>query len=308
MNNSELSIMTSSENVFTASQTHVSRSSRNHVPSERPQNNALFHNECFGNRVTEVERLEPGADNDVRSTRTVKPWPWSKTKQPDLGLWLLLYGSADRHDQWEQLRRVPEGNIRSRNCALQYSSSLVKRGCDVIGTVFLLVMLFPLFVLIAVLIKMDSPGPIFFRHYRVGKDGNPFVLWKFRSMRTDVREYEASPRSGVDDRLTRIGRLIRRLSIDELPQLINVLRGEMSLVGPRPEMPFIVARYHPIECERLIARPGITGLWQISPARAFPIHENLHYDLHYIRNQNFFLDCAIVLRTIAAVIHGVGAI
>jgi lipopolysaccharide/colanic/teichoic acid biosynthesis glycosyltransferase len=127
-------------------------------------------------------------------------------------------------------------------------------------------------------------------------------------MRTDVREYEASPRSGVDDRLTRIGRLIRRLSIDELPQLINVLRGEMSLVGPRPEMPFMVARYHPIECERLIARPGITGLWQISPARAFPIHENLHYDLHYIRNQNFFLDCAIVLRTIAAVIHGVGAI
>jgi lipopolysaccharide/colanic/teichoic acid biosynthesis glycosyltransferase len=98
------------------------------------------------------------------------------------------------------------------------------------------------------------------------------------------------------------------MSLDEIPQLINVLRGEMSLVGPRPEMPFIVDRYHPMECERLAARPGITGLWQISPARAFPIHENLHYDLHYIRNQNFFLDCAIVLRTIAAVIHGVGAI
>jgi lipopolysaccharide/colanic/teichoic acid biosynthesis glycosyltransferase len=127
-------------------------------------------------------------------------------------------------------------------------------------------------------------------------------------MRTDVPEYEASPRSVVDDRLTRIGRLIRRLSVDELPQLINVLKGEMSLVGPRPEMPFIVAHYHSVERERLITRPGITGLWQISPARAFPIHENLQYDLHYIQNQNFLLDCAIVLRTIAAAIHGVGAI
>jgi lipopolysaccharide/colanic/teichoic acid biosynthesis glycosyltransferase len=169
-------------------------------------------------------------------------------------------------------------------------------------------MLFPLFVLVAILIKMDSPGPVFFRHRRVGKDGDHFVLWKFRSMRTDVPEYEPSPRSVADDRLTRIGRLIRRMSVDEMPQLINVLKGEMSLVGPRPEMPFIVARYHPVECKRLIARPGITGLWQISPARAFPIHENIQYDLHYIRNQNFFLDCTIILRTIAAVIHGVGAV
>jgi lipopolysaccharide/colanic/teichoic acid biosynthesis glycosyltransferase len=98
------------------------------------------------------------------------------------------------------------------------------------------------------------------------------------------------------------------MSIDEIPQLINVLKGEMSLVGPRPEMPFIVARYHALANERLAVRPGITGLWQISPARAFPIHENFQYDLHYIRNQNFVLDCAILARTIAAVIHGVGAV
>jgi lipopolysaccharide/colanic/teichoic acid biosynthesis glycosyltransferase len=171
-----------------------------------------------------------------------------------------------------------------------------------------LAILFPLFIVIAAAITVDSPGPIFFRHDRVGKYGKAFVLWKFRSMRTDVPKYEASPRSVVDGRLTRIGRLIRRLSIDELPQLINVLRGEMSLVGPRPEMPFIVAQYHPVECERLNAKPGITGLWQISPARAFPIHENLQYDLHYIRNQNLFLDCAIIVRTITAVIRGVGAV
>jgi lipopolysaccharide/colanic/teichoic acid biosynthesis glycosyltransferase len=98
------------------------------------------------------------------------------------------------------------------------------------------------------------------------------------------------------------------MSIDEIPQLINVLKGEMSLVGPRPEMPFIVDMYHSAEGERFAARPGITGLWQISPARAFPIHENLQYDLHYIRNQNLFLDCAIILRTITAVIHGIGAV
>ncbi len=172
----------------------------------------------------------------------------------------------------------------------------------------LLIMLAPLFLIIAILIKLDSPGPIFFQHSRVGQDGAHFVLWKFRSMRTDASEYETSPRSAIDVRLTGIGKLIRRLSIDELPQLINVLKGEMSLVGPRPEMPFIVARHHPVGCVRSTVKPGITGLWQISPARAFPIHENLQYDLHYIDNCNFFLDCAIILRTIAAVIYGVGAV
>jgi lipopolysaccharide/colanic/teichoic acid biosynthesis glycosyltransferase len=308
MNNSELSIMTSSEDVFTASQTYVPQLSRNNVPNESTQNSTPFNDGCCENRVTKAERREAIADHDVRSTRAVEGWPLSETKQPDLGLWLLLYGSAVRHDQWEQLRRLTQRDVRTCNCGLKDSSSLAKRGCDVIGSAFLLVMLFPLFVLIAILIKMDSPGPVFFRHNRVGKDGNEFVLWKFRSMRTEVAAYETSPRSVVDDRLTRVGRLIRRLSLDEMPQLLNVIKGEMSLVGPRPEMPFIVARYHPTECERLFVRPGITGLWQISPARAFPIHENLQYDLHYVRNHNFFLDCAIALRTIVAVIHGVGAV
>jgi lipopolysaccharide/colanic/teichoic acid biosynthesis glycosyltransferase len=139
-------------------------------------------------------------------------------------------------------------------------------------------------------------------------NGDHFILWKFRSMRTDVSEYEVSPRSAVDARLTRIGKIIRRLSVDEIPQLINVLKGEMSLVGPRPEMQFIVDHYQPAACERLFVRPGLTGLWQISPARAFPIHENLQYDLHYIRNQNFLLDCTIIVRTLTAVIRGIGAV
>jgi lipopolysaccharide/colanic/teichoic acid biosynthesis glycosyltransferase len=127
-------------------------------------------------------------------------------------------------------------------------------------------------------------------------------------MKVGVSQYETSPQSAQDARLTRIGRFIRRLSLDEIPQLINVFKGEMSLVGPRPEMPFIVARYGQVAWERLLVRPGITGLWQISPARAYPIHENLQYDFYYIRYQNFILDCVIILRTIGAVLRGVGAI
>jgi lipopolysaccharide/colanic/teichoic acid biosynthesis glycosyltransferase len=244
---------------------------------------------------------------DARGTQAMEPQPRLEAERPDLGFW-LLYGSAIRHDQWERLLSTPQGAANTRGWNVKYSRDLVKRFCDVAVSVFLLIALLPLFLLIAILIKLDSSGPVFFLHYRIGKDGRPFVLWKFRSMRAEVPKYEASPRSAVDSRLTRIGRWIRRMSVDEMPQLINVLKGEMSIVGPRPEMPFIVARYHPVACERLAVRPGITGLWQISPARAFPIHENLQYDLHYIRNQNLSLDCAIIVRTIAAVIHGVGAV
>jgi lipopolysaccharide/colanic/teichoic acid biosynthesis glycosyltransferase len=222
----------------------------------------------------------------------------------DSGLW-LLYGFFTRHDSWTQLGSLPRGTAR-RLSAEKYS--LTKRGCDIVGSIFLLIALFPLCLVVAVLIKLDSAGAVFFRHHRIGQSGKRFVLWKFRSMRTDTPKYRISPQRAVDERLTRVGRLIRRLSIDELPQLINVLRGEMSLVGPRPEMPFIVDRYGPFELERLAVKPGITGLWQISPARAFPIHENLQYDLHYIHNQNLLLDCAILLRTVAAVLRGIGAV
>jgi lipopolysaccharide/colanic/teichoic acid biosynthesis glycosyltransferase len=294
MNKYEFSIATLSKNAFTATQAHSSTFSQNAVLRR-------------DNPVVEMDRLEDVAESNESTAREAESWPRSEGTR-DLGLWLLLYGSADRHERWERFRAISNADVGDRQQRLRYSSSLVKRGSDVIGSLFLLVLLFPVFLLIAALIKVDSSGPVFFRHYRIGKDGNPFVLWKFRSMRTAVAAYEASPRSVVDSRLTRVGRIIRRLSFDELPQLINVLKGEMSLVGPRPEMPFIVARFHPSECERVKTRPGITGLWQISPARAFPIHENLQYDLHYVRNQNFFLDCAILFRTIAAVIRGIGAV
>jgi len=307
MNNSELSTMTPSESAFIAPQTFSYLSYWDKSPNGCSQGEMLSGDGGRENREVDVNFAEATIDYGVRSLDTTEIRSSPEVMQADLGLWLFC-GSANRHDQWERLRRIPGGNVMARYFGLQYSSSLLKRVCDVIGSLTLLVMLFPLFVVVAILIKMDSPGPVFFRHRRIGKNGNDFMLWKFRSMKADVPEYEASPQSGTDDRLTRIGRFIRRLSIDEMPQLFNVLKGEMSLVGPRPEMPFLVARYHPAHCERLVARPGITGLWQISPARAFPIHENLQYDLHYIHNQNILLDCVILLRTITAVIYGVGAV
>jgi lipopolysaccharide/colanic/teichoic acid biosynthesis glycosyltransferase len=307
MNNSELSITASSEGEFVAQQTYTSQQYWDNSPIERFQSNAPFHDEYSSGGSIDVEHVKGTAGTNVQDMETMAPPPSSEIMQPDLGLW-LLHRAASRHDQWKQLREAPRSFVSARHCGLQYSSSWLKRTCDIIGSLFFLIMLSPFFVLVAVLIKLDSPGPVLFRHRRVGMNGNHFVLWKFRSMRIDVPEYEVSPQSAVDDRLTRIGKLIRRLSVDEIPQLINVLKGEMSLVGPRPEMPFIVDRYRPADCERLFVRPGMTGLWQISPARAFPIHENLQYDLHYIRNQNLLLDCTIILRTVTAVIRGIGAV
>jgi lipopolysaccharide/colanic/teichoic acid biosynthesis glycosyltransferase len=116
-------------------------------------------------------------------------------------------------------------------------------------------------------------------------------------MRVDVPKFGLHPTAADDPRVTRIGRWLRRTSLDELPQLINILKGDMSLVGPRPEMPFIVERYNARHRQRLQVTPGLTGLWQLSADRSFLIHENIQYDLYYIRHRNFFMDLAILLHT-----------
>ncbi len=214
----------------------------------------------------------------------------------------------DGHDSefhYEQLGSITIA--RYETPARISNTPALKRTIDIASSAILLILLSPVFVLTAILIKLGSKGPVFFRHVRIGKEGKRFLLWKFRSMRADAFPYARSPGCDSDSRLTRVGRVMRRLSIDELPQLINVLRGDMSLVGPRPEMPFLVEQYGPMERRRLRVKPGITGLWQISPARAEPIHENMEFDLFYIQHQNIFLDCAILLRTITAVIRGIGA-
>ena len=179
-----------------------------------------------------------------------------------------------------------------------------KRVLDLSLSSIALVALSPMFVLIATLIKLESAGPVFFIQDRVGLNGRIFRIFKFRSMYAGSAQYEPSPTSSLDPRLTSVGRLLRRLSLDELPQLVNVIRGEMSLVGPRPEMPFIVQAYESNERTRLSVMPGITGLWQLSGDRAFPIHENLEYDLYYVRNRGWFMDIAILIHTVLFAMRG----
>jgi len=181
----------------------------------------------------------------------------------------------------------------------------LKRPFDMIAAIVLLVLLAPVLLLLALLIRADSPGPVFFMQKRVGKDGQLFNLYKFRSMRVDAPKYAVSPTESHDPRITRVGRFLRRTSLDELAQLINVLKGDMSLVGPRPEMPFIVEKYSAAQRQRLRVTPGITGLWQLSADRAFHIHENMQYDLYYIRHRSIFMDIAILLHTAVFAMHGV---
>ena len=182
---------------------------------------------------------------------------------------------------------------------------LLKRVCDVAGAFIFLLLGLPLFAVLAVLIKLDSPGPILFKQKRIGLGGRPFRMFKFRTMRPSATPYDYSPSAPDDPRITRIGRFLRRTSLDELPQLVNVLQGRMSLVGPRPEMPFIVRRYSERHRQRLKVKPGLTGLWQLSGDRAFLIHENVEYDLYYIQHRNFFMDVAILLHTTIFAMRGV---
>ncbi|MCC5876665.1 MAG: sugar transferase [Candidatus Sumerlaeia bacterium] len=156
-------------------------------------------------------------------------------------------------------------------------------------------------------IMKDSPGPIFFRQERVGKNGTTFEIVKYRTMRTEADPYGFAPTQDDDPRVTPFGRWLRRTSLDEMPQLLNVLKGEMSMVGPRPEMPFIVEKYEPWQRRRLDVKPGVTGLWQVIGRKNLPLHLNMQYDFYYIKNQSFLLDVEIILRTIPAVLHGKGA-
>ncbi len=177
-----------------------------------------------------------------------------------------------------------------------------------LGVASLAILIFlPFFLFFPFLIKMTSKGPAFFRQTRIGKNGRSFEMLKFRTMHVDAPKYSVSPRTSDDPRLTRVGRFLRRTSVDELPQLINVLRGEMSIVGPRPEMPFIVEHYDSLVRQRLNVKPGMTGLWQISHAREEDIHENVDFDLYYVENASITMDLVIVILTVFSVIRGVGA-
>jgi lipopolysaccharide/colanic/teichoic acid biosynthesis glycosyltransferase len=176
--------------------------------------------------------------------------------------------------------------------------SCCKRMLDLVVSSLLLVLLAPLYLAIAFLVRLNSNGSALFIQERVGIGGTLFKMYKFRSMSCDAEKYEYSPATPQDPRITSVGRWLRRTGLDELPQLLNVFLGDMSLVGPRPEMPFIVRDYDDIQRSRLHVIPGITGLWQLSPDRAYPIHENLHHDLTYVRARSLSLDVAILIHTL----------
>ncbi len=195
----------------------------------------------------------------------------------------------------------------------------LKRAVDLLGGLVLLVIAAPIWLAIALGIKLEDGGPILFHQVRVGKDGRLFVMYKFRSMVLNAEALKADlmaqneMRDGIlfkiknDPRITRVGRVIRKLSLDELPQLLNVLQGEMSLVGPRPPLPSEVALYDPADRRRLMATPGITCLWQVMGRNAIDFPGQVRLDVQYIERQTLGMDLVILLRTIPAVISGKGA-
>jgi exopolysaccharide biosynthesis polyprenyl glycosylphosphotransferase len=209
---------------------------------------------------------------------------------------------------------------------LSSSARIVKRGSDLLIASLALSILAPIWLLIALLIKLDSRGPVFYKQERVGMDGRVFLFYKFRTMRAGTddaqhREFQkryigGQPDSNqgdegrpayklrADDRVTRLGRLLRRTSIDELPQLFNVLRGDMSVVGPRPPIPYEVESYELWHRKRLDMKPGITGLWQVSGRNRLPFDEMVRMDLYYIENWSLLLDVKIILQTLPVMWRG----
>ena len=195
--------------------------------------------------------------------------------------------------------------ISIREISRRYIYTFCKRVFDLVVGAVALILLAPLMLALALIIRLSSPGPALFVQDRTGLNGVPFRMLKFRTMHRDAKQYELTPLTIADPRITRLGRWLRRSSLDELPQLFNVLAGSMSLVGPRPEMPFIVAQYNDLQRMRLKVKPGITGLWQLSADRRLAIHENMDYDLFYIHEQSFLLDVAIMVQTVFFAFRGI---
>ena len=191
---------------------------------------------------------------------------------------------------------------------------LVKRVFDLAIGLILALLLLPVMLIIAAAIKLDSQGPVLFKQIRAGENGSPFVMLKFRSMTAEASSRSAAEPPATeehkmkdDPRLTRMGASLRRLSLDELPQLFNVLNGDMSLVGPRPEVPWLVDKYAPWQRKRFAVPQGITGWWQINGRSNKPMHQNTDDDIYYVYNYSLLLDIKILLRTPLVVIRGKGA-
>ncbi len=179
---------------------------------------------------------------------------------------------------------------------------LAKRAFDALVALLALLVLGPVMLVIALAVRLESPGPAIFRQRRAGWRGRPFEIWKFRTMRADADAYGNSPHGAEDPRLTAVGRRLRETSLDELPQLLNVLAGRMSLVGPRPLYERQAELWDERQRRRLDVRPGITGYAQAYGRAGMMIEDKIEFDLYYVRNRSFILDLCILCRTVANVL------
>lgn len=179
--------------------------------------------------------------------------------------------------------------------------NICKRVLDVIISLSAMIILSPIFAAIVIAIRVSSKGPAVFKQQRAGKNGKPFVFYKFRTMKLDVDPFGPSPKSGKDPRLTKVGRFLREYSLDELPQLFNVLKGDMSFVGPRPLYLSQMSEWSERQKKRLLVKPGLTGLAQISGRGGLTREEKLEFDVKYVKTASFLTDIKIILATIAQV-------
>ncbi len=200
-----------------------------------------------------------------------------------------------------------EPEIQKEIVERSMASLLTSRLLDIFFAVTILILFAPLWIVMTLLIRIDSKGPVIFKQQRVGKDGKVFSLYKFRTMYEYAKEQEYAPTSPDDPRITKRGRFLRRTSFDEIPQCINILKGEMSLIGPRPEMEFLVKKYTPLERTRLLIKPGLTGLWQIYGRKDIPLYNNMEYDFFYLLHRSLWLDLVILGKTMGVIVMGKGA-
>ena len=184
--------------------------------------------------------------------------------------------------------------------------NILKRGLDVLASVSALIILWPILVAIVITIRLRSKGPAIFKQKRAGKDGKPFIFYKFRTMKVDADPFGPSPKSGEDPRLTRIGKFLREYSLDELPQLYNILKGDMSGVGPRPLYLSQMSEWDERQKQRLRVKPGLTGLAQIQGRGGLTSEEKLELDVRYVETVSFVTDIKIILLTIARVLRREG--
>ena len=237
-----------------------------------------------------------------------------------------LFNCLPRKTEIDQIGALPM--IRLFREPLSNAARLVKRTSDIVIALLALVLLLPVWLIVALLIKLDSRGPVFFKQERVGMDGRVFLVYKFRTMylNSDHRVHQEYQRKFIagdaaanlgddkrpayklssDPRITRVGRWLRRSSLDEVPQLFNVLMGDMSVVGPRPPITYEVEAYAPGHRRRLDMKPGLTGLWQVSGRNRLPFDEMVRLDLFYIENWSLLLDLKIILRTVLVILRGDG--